>query len=711
MSKGVINSTSGAHEYHTDVASGLVDKDKSTYTQQILDKQMHKKRQLRKKIHVEEHGTYNENYTKGQNQSAEAVQSNSNNTRTLKADTSQGYTNNDDTADVSQRYEKNLLYSDEQGSLKYSTAIHKNIGENRNLRPNKSHNGNKFKKVVKQSADSTQCNSNNVRFTETEPGENFSKQSANVASTVVKGTSFLANSQSYQNDTGEDTAKTIEKTAKSVIEKSDTFTAKSDKSRYFKVAGKASDSINISEQTGRFVKSTNSAKQIGKKGIRAIDTVLINPLVKASGDDVGSQAVVKSIEIAKYTATGAKITARTAKATGKTIYKTGKSTAKYAHKAAKAATQVTVKVAQFAATTATKIIAFISSNPFTAIIALILIIVILIISLCSSVLGVTQITSYSGTGNNTTMDANDYSAVYDYINKAIAQRCLDLFNLQDTWTGFLEYNYQYKIENDDGTFTDSVYYPIADVAPIMACLSINHQTYTLDNQIKTEIDDIINYLYTFDYLIEPCTKIVYHDNDHYTTYTGEKVTYTITYHNADSFLENNGYIPSEKKSTYYAIKSYGDMTYFRMYNILKDKNWHDWIVEQYGYSVSSRYNHSTGLYEHELVNHDYCKLGRKNNNPVPDIYSPLNGTVTKLTETSEYDYELTIKDNQNNLEFTIMAEFQQHFHPQVNVGDNVVAGQLIAKNNYDVYIKCKAQADSTLYVNPMLIMEYYQHAN
>jgi cell wall-associated NlpC family hydrolase len=462
-----------------------------------------------------------------------------------------------------------------------------------------------------------------------------------------------------------------------------------------------------------------------------VKTALVNPLLNVAGnDDFGGQAITKSYQTAQYTWNATKVTAKTAKATAKTAYKTGKNTIKAVKKTAEAtaktakttakAAKATAKAAQAAAkataatvkTTVAAIkatVALIASNPVTLIIAIVLIVVMIIIALASSMGGFFQASSYGGAGGDqATMSLNDYSNVYDYVNKAIAQKYLDLNNLQDSWTGFLSYNYKYSIEHSDGTIEETTDYPIVDVTPIMAYLHITHRTYSLTDSVKAEINNIINNLYTFDYQIEPYSYTVDHGGGNITTYTGEKVTFFVVYHDAATFFESSGYISSDRMAVYYAVKSYGDMSYFRLYNIFKDKNWHDWITAQYGYSIKATYNFHDSRYDYEMIEHNYCQLSYKNksNETAPNIYSPLNGRVTSIQTTSEYDYVVTLKDDANNIEFIIMADFAEHFTPRIRQGDTVTVGQLIATRDYYINIKCRANGAD---VSPMLLMEYYQH--
>ena len=290
-----------------------------------------------------------------------------------------------------------------------------------------------------------------------------------------------------------------------------------------------------------------------------------------------------------------------------------------------------------------------------------------------------------------------------------------MFNLHDTWTGFLKYDYNYEIENEDGSITVSNTYPVADTAPIMAYLSVTHSNYTLNDSIKSEINNIVSGLYTFSYDIQPYSYSVNHGSGGVTTYTGEKVTYTIRYHNSSKYMEDNHLIAQEKMSIYNAVKLYGDTSYFKMYNVLKNKNWHEWVSEQYGYSLTS-----TIIGEHDVSHFNLKKTGyiemsykNKNNELANKLYSPIDGKVTKI-KLNSYDDEddfmsiIIIKDSNTGLEFQVMSDNSNSLSPIVNVGDTVTAGQQIANNSYAFRMACLQYGSS---FNPMLIMEYYQHAN
>lgn len=770
MGNGVINTPSGAHEHQTNVAGGLVNKDKSTYTQQSVELYYERELLRKKKKSATDNGNsaYEEHYNvqrdsqytdstidvSGKNNGAQtAHQNNSTNNAYLNnanSPTRVNASNSEQRSElpISQQYYEDLAGEDYSGNYSETTQVVRNQTVEAVVSSNNNSTNNAYKSSENSSAEGVVSNS--VRYSKyvkyTDVTESTAKNKSvkhnsnagkfgtlatSTAKAVSTGTSYLAESQSYQNDegAGEAAAHKLENATKSTVKKVDKLT----NSRYFKFSGKASDSVKVSRNSGRFVAAASTMKKLGKKGVSAVDNVLVNPMVRVAGDDVGSQTVVKMIETSRDVYKVGKTSAKYGYKTTKTMYKAGRNTAKYSKKAAQTAykytrqaVQTTVKATTKAAQTTAKVavvtaktvasviakaIAFIIANPLAFFIALIILVVVMIILMFGSFMGgATEYVSYEGAGNSATMTVNNYSAIYDYTNKAIAKRCLDLFNLQDTWTGFLEYHYKYKIEKDDGTYINSTTYPIADVAPIMAYLSVNYQSYTLTDDVKTEIDNIVHNLYTFDYQIESCTHTVDHGSGNIEYIYGQKVTYTITYHNAAKFFEENGYIASEKMAAYNAVKSYGDISYFRMYNLFGDKNWHEWISEQYGYSVVAKYNYNTEKYEYEMIELDYCTLEYRNkdNETAPNLYSPINGKVTSITETDDYDKVITIKDSTNNLEFTIMVELEEYINMMVNQGDTVVAGQQIATRNYSIDIKCKSDGNK---ISPMLIMEYFQHAN
>lgn len=788
----IFNSPSGVHEHHTDVSSGLVTKDKSTYTK--TGKRTFKIKEL-KRSYVEP-----ENSITATDELKSALESSGNRKAQQNVVASQninefltnGYShpkkNDNVVQSVSERFKNNVKASD--------TNYRKNLpqGHKRNLSKPQENLLTDTKKVIKNemysvsNANSTYTNQqernndnvvqsvserfkSNVTASDDLSGKKITKVwendkktasvyvtddlankkkayikqkkhlskargmfntavqtvSSNVdralktVSTVTAGTDFLASSESYQKDTGENSVEVIEQGTKTVANKFEALAVKSNKSRYFKSAAKTSDSVKSGKNPGRFVKSVSSSKKAFSKGVNAVDSVIINPIVRIAGDDIGSQAVVKSAEIARYSVKATKVTARTTKAavktTGKAVRYTAQTTkkaAKATSKAVKATARVAAETAKAVAATVAKVIAFIAANPLVAIIiAGVLLLLILIIMLCSSIMATGEVSSYGGVGDNqSTVSLNDYSAVYDYTNQAIATRCRDLFNIHNTATGYLRYNYNYEIENEDGSMSTTDTYPVADIAPIMAYLAVNHQNYTLTNGIKSEIDNLVEELYTYTWETAPYSYTIDHGSGNIETISGSQLTLTICYHNAAKYFEENNILPQEKMAVYNSIKAYGDISYFRMYNILKTDNWHEWISSQYGYGLEGTVIHKdyADITEYSLVQQDYISLSYKNsrNETIDNIYSPLNGTVTSIIEDDNYDVILTIKDNENDLEFTIMSESADRFIPTVSVGSVVTAGQLIANNSYRVDFKCKANGAD---INPLLIMEYYPHSS
>lgn len=717
MSNGVINTPSGAHEHHTDVASGLVSKDKSAYAQKSVELYYEKELLRKNKKSI----TDNYNSVADEHNNAQyAIQN---------TETTENLSKNYNTTQVVQQLDRSQVTENSVTQLNQQYRVQMSA-QNSDKLSAETDVSERYSNYVKYTDVTESAVKKNAVKLNSNLADKFKSVATGSVKAVSAGASYLAELQSYQNDggAGEAAAHNLSTFAKSTVTKVDKLT----NSRYFKFSGKASDSVKAAKSSGRFVAATSAIKKLGKKGVTAVDNVLVNPIVRVAGDDIGSQAAVKMIETSKDVYKVGKTSVKYGYKATKATYKTGKNAVKYGKKttqtaykytrqAAKTTVKTTTKAAQAATKAAataakavsaviTKIVALIVANPIVLIIALIVLIVVMVILMCSSFMGgATKYASYEGAGNSATMTVNNYSAIYDYTNKAIAQRCLDLFNLQDTWTGFLEYHYEYEIEQDDGTFIESSTYPIADIAPIMAYLSVNYQSYTLNDDIKNEIDNIVHNLYTFNYLIEDCTHTVDHGSGNIETITGEKVTYTVTYHNAAKFFEENGYIDSEKMTAYNAVKSYGDISYFRMYNLFGDKNWHEWISEQYGYSIETKYNFNTEKYEYEMIELDYCTLEYRNkdNETASNLYSPLNGTVTSIVETDDYDKVITIKDSENNLEFTIMADFAESINMLVGQGDTVTAGQHIATRNYQIYIKCKSNGAE---ISPMLLMEYFQHA-
>ena len=696
----IFTSPSGVYEHHIDVSSGLVNKDKSTYTKN--NKRTFKIKQLKRSYAGTENSITNSDELKSD----------------LKRGHQQSKKSDNAVKSISERFKSNVAAVD--------------INQ-RNCLPKQSK---KSDNTVKSGSERFQSNVtiaiNQQNFLPKGQKRNFSKPNGKLltgtkniikatTTTVATDSDFLASTESYQKDTGESSVEVIERGTKSVANNLEKLAVKSSKSRYFKTAGKASDSVKSGKNPGRFVRSVSSSKKAFSKGVNAVDSVIINPLVHIAGDDIGGQTVVKTVEVSRYTVKAAKTVANTTKTAVKTTGKAVKYTAKTTKKVAKAtskAVQVTaratVSVVKTVVATVSKIIALIAANPLIAIIiAGVLLLLILIVMLCSSIMATSEVSSYGGAGDdNTEVSLNDYSAVYDYANKAIASRCQELFNIHNTATGYLRYNYNYEIENEDGSISTTSDYPVADIAPIMAYLAVNHQSYTLTDSIKSEIDDLVEKLYTYTWSIDPYSYIIDHGSGEIETITGSQLTLTIRYHNSARYFEQKNILAQEKMAVYNSIKSYGDRSYFRMYNILKNKNWHEWISSQYGYGIDGKLVHKeyADIIDYSLTQQDYISLSYKNssNETIDKIYSPINGRVTSITENENYDVILTIKDDDNNLEFTVMAEFANKFFPAVSVGSVVNAGQLIANNSYSIDFKCKANGAD---INPLLLMEYYQHSS
>lgn len=701
----IFTSPSGVHEHHTNISSGLVNKDKSTYTKN--NKRTFKIKQLKKSYVEQENSITNSDELK-----AVLERGRNREIRPLKVTQNSGdfVPNTTNFSQQSKKNDKAIQSSSER--LKSNVTVVDNTNQKIYLpKGPKGQKRNLSKPKGKLLADTKKV----IRAT---------------TATVAVGTDFLASSESYQKDkdTGESSVEFIERGTKTVANNLETLAVKSNKSRYFKVANKASDSVKSSKNPGRFVKSVSSSKKAFAKGVNAVDSVIINPLVRMAGDDIGGQAAVKTVEVSRYSVQAAKTIANTTKTavktTGKAVRYTAQTTkktvnsaqkaAKAASKAAQTTARATASAAKSVAAFVSKIIALIVANPVVAlIVAAILLLLILIVMLCSSIMATGEVSSYGGTGNDeATVSLNDYSAVYDYANKAIATRCRDLFNIHSTATGYLRYNYNYEIENEDGSISTTSDYPIADIAPIMAYLAVNHQNYTLTDSIKAEIDNLVANLYTYTWRVDPYSYTIDHGSGEIETITGSQLTLIIRYHNSARYFEQNNILPQEKMAVYNSIKSYGDMSYFRMYNILKNENWHEWISSQYGYGLEGTLVHQqyADIIEYSLVQQDYISLSYKNSNneTIDKIYSPVNGKVTSIIEDENYDVILTIKDDENNLEFTVMSEFASQFSPTVSVGSVVTAGQLIANNSYNLDFKCKANGAD---INPLLIMEYYQHGS
>ena len=546
---------------------------------------------------------------------------------------------------------------------------------------------------------------------------------------INQGVSFVDTLQSYQNDVG-----SVDKVLTVGLNKVDKLTTKVDKALTKK---KKRNLATVKDRNvSKYATVTGTAKKLGKKGVSAVG-IGADALVSVVGDDVGSQMVVQLVNSARYAVKATKITGKTLKATAKTtkgvvktsakaVKKTAKATktaAKASAKATKAAVKVSTKVAQVAVkvtqqvvTAVTKAIVALLSNPVGLIIVGCVLLIVIIVFACGSFFGAFASSSYSGAGSTnyssasaTVSTANNVSDVYDYVNKSIAERNLYLLNLQDSWTGYLRYDYEYQIEMSDGTLKHTSTYPVADCAPIMAYLSVNYQSYDLTDTIKNEVDNIVAALYTFDYKIEDYTFQEEHGS-HTITYTGKKITFIVKYHNPENYF--NAIIPDEKKANYASVLQYGDRSYFRLYNILRDDNWHEYVGEQYGYTVDAKYNSATYKYSYELKNNSKLMLNYEKDDGTKTtfLYSPLTGKIKSISSDDHYDYIITLLDDKNKLEFTIYAEFEDLFtlRNDLKTGSSIKSGDCIASRRYPIYITCKSNGKT---INPMLLMEYYQHAD
>ena len=557
----------------------------------------------------------------------------------------------------------------------------------------------------------------------------FTKKILKPVKKVNQGISFVNTLQSYQNDVG-----SVDKVLTVGLNKADKLTAKVDKALTKKKKRKLATVKD--KNVSKYATVTGAAKKLGKKGVSAV-SIGADALVSVVGDDVGSQMVVQLVNSTRYAVKATKITGKTLKATAKTtkgvvktsakaVKKTAKATktaAKVSAKATKAAVKVSTKVAQVAVKVTQQVVAAVTkaivallSNPIGLIIVGCVLLIVIIVFTCGSFFGAFASSSYSGAGSTdyssasaSVSTANNVSDVYDYVNKSIAERNLYLLNLQDSWTGFLKYDYEYQIEMSDGTLKHTSIYPVADCAPIMAYLAVNYQSYDLTDNIKNEIDNIVASLYTFDYKIEDYTFQEEHGS-HTITYTGKKITFIVKYHNPEKYF--NAIIPDEKKANYASILQYGDRSYFRLYNILRDDNWHEYVGEQYGYSVEATYNSATYKYSYELKNNSKLMLNYKKGDGTTTafLYSPLTGKIKSIKTDDDYDYIITLVDDKNKLEFTIYAEFEDLFTLKngLTVGSSLKSGDCIASRRYPIYISCKSNGKT---INPMLLMEYYQHAD
>lgn len=673
MSDGVINSPSGAHERKVNITSGLVVKDKSTYSQLHHNHNSQSVQNYR----ADTGTTYKirhvdfspQRLSNGTLSSAPVKQYSATTTRAGQTKTYSYAVNQE----ASQASKQDLSSYETQANVstqpqRVSQCLKQQNGNRNPLLSNSQKNYRRFKSAAKK-----------------------------TGSAAVKGVSYLSHTESYQNQgTGEKTAYTLEKGAVYTLNKGDrlvTKGGKSGKSRYFRVVPKAS------------------------QGVLNVGMRILN-----SSDDIGAQTVVRSIDTAVMTYRGGKIAVKTsskaikytAKATKKTVktsvklvkksVKAVRTAAKAAHKAGQAA----IQTAKMVAAAAKEVIAFLVSNPVGWIICAIVAVVLLVL-LCFSgaVGGGVNGSSYGGTGGATeAVSYNQTNEVYDYINQSITKQCRDLFNLHSSWTGFLKYEYKFEKEDYDGNVTalDSV--PTVDVAPIMAYLGTKYQSYKLDDTIKNEVDNIVAQLYTLTYVREPYSYSVDHGNGGTTTYTGEKITFTIRYHNTERFIEEHNLIPAEKLSAYANMKNYGEISYFRMHNVFKDKDWREWIGAQFGYTLSSQVSgiHDIQTFSMTKTGYTEMKFLNAKGERADKIYSPIDGVVSSIEETDDYFIVLTLKDTTNNLEFQVMSEQENKLIPTVNVGDSIKAGQLIANNTYDFHMVCIYNDTKT---NPLLLMEYY----
>lgn len=777
MSEGVINSSSGAHEHKTDVESGLVNKDKSTYTQQSVELQQQNIRKRKPQSrYFEEQKYYNSAYDEKNYGSRDRVD-NSTAQEVI-------YQDGSGSKPISQGLIQKNERSVANGNISNDDRYKKNIQNGYRVTKIETDYQNNSETGIKGVSYSDNITSQEVRYHEmaalqsventlhssalsssqrvgdylkspqavsplhrnqlltkvkSGSGGTFKKVKSSIG-TAVAGTSFLANDESFQTDTGENSINAIKKSADHVVNKLDKLSAKSGKSRYFRTAAKASDSVTFVSHADKLKNAVYKGQQIGKKGLVAVGKGL-NPLVRTLNlsDDVGAQSIIKAVDITKVSGNAAKMSYKTTKqavqATSKAtrytvnhariglenaakyskqVISRSKKAAKVVSKTAQTVARATAETAEKASAAVSRFITFVISNPATIIIAVVALLLVIIIGLCSTIVGAGKYSSYGGVGDNgDTLSLNEYSEVYDYINESIATRCRDLFNMHDTWTGYLKYEYNYEIENADGSITTTTNYPVADVAPIMAYLSVTYQSYTLNQSIKNEIDDIVNGLYTFTYVIAPYSYSVDHGSGGVTTYTGEQITYTIRYHDASKYMEDNNLIPEEEMSVYNAVKSYGDNAYFKMYNLLKNKNWHEWVSEQYGYTLVSNVSGIHDIRTYRLKRQGYIEMNYLNsdNDTADKIYSPITGTVTEVVidsvdDSVDYTTLITIKDDDNNLEFQLMSDMSGKLNPTVSVGDSINTGDLIANNTYHFKFSCIYNGSN---INPMLIMDYYQH--
>lgn len=493
---------------------------------------------------------------------------------------------------------------------------------------------------------------------------------------------------------------------------------KSKESKYFYEQKQSVDTVNVVNQTSKTTNNVNVAK-VGKVGVVAVDTVSSALLsVTSQQDDLGSQSISKGINaVDTSTRLTHKIATRktrnTAKATAtkqakKTVKKATKTkkVAKYGYKAV----ETTKNIGKAVASAVRHLVSAIATNPYVALVVFVIVFVLIAVILLASVCGGGILTSsYGGNGTDESMSVNDYVTISDYIQKSIAKRNLELLNLQDTYTGYLKYDYKYKIKNDDGTTTETSTYPVADISPILAYLSVNYQTYTLTDTLKKDIDNIVNDLYTFSTATEKYTSIVNHGS-YKEENTGEKIIFTITHLNASTYFEKNNLIDEEKLTQYSAIKDYGDYTYKQMYNIFNDKDFKNYIIYPYGYSIKATYIFENGVerYDYELVEHKTTALSLKNKNDESEtaekLYSPINGKVSQIVSNDEFENVVTIYDSENKLTFVLYGNSDLKLN--IKSGDTVTNGQLIGTRSSTIEIKTKVDNKDT---NPLFIMETTRH--
>lgn len=565
----------------------------------------------------------------------------------------------------------------------------------------------------------------------------FNRNKAAVSkSAVVSGTAavaFLANAENLKDDTGGETAVAFSRATQKGVNYLEKWTNKKDRSRYFHVANKTSDSVSVSD-SGRFLKAVSRApKRISGKAVRKVGAIGSEAISRAlrSSDDLGAQSIVKTVDVAKYGIKSGKIAVKGTKATVRTTSKAVRYSVRTTQKAFKSseklvkgsqkvarATIKTSKAARKAAQEAyeatkaamARLVSFLVNNPIGWIIIGFGVVLLIIFAICGTSISATKISSHSGTGSDSDENSlNQVYEVYDYVNESIATRCRDLFNRHEKDTGFLCYDYLFEIEDENGKITSTDQYPVADCTPIMSYLGSKYEHYSLTQNIKTEINNLVANLYTFTSKREPYSYTVDHGSGGKTTYTGEKITYTIRYHNAEKYIKSHNLIDSDRMSLFIAQMKYGNQASFKFGNILKDKDWHEWIGSQFGYTLIGRPQGEHDITKFSLKKTDYLELKYKNSKGIAanKIYSPINGKVTSIEEDDTYFVILTIKDSNNNFEFQVRSEWNGALKPTVSVGSTVKMGQQIATNSNSIHIVC---TDGTTKVNPITIMENTPHA-